>query len=220
MTAIHRWMPGAVLLLVTALLAGCQAPPPATGGPAVPAPARPVPDAFGICQADLSEVGMDFEPMGDFETPEGCGIQSGVRITRSTLRVNRPFAVTCTFAFALATWEFDVVQPIAEQIFGKEVRRIDHVGSYNCRGIRNRRAQLSEHARGRAIDITGFELTDGTVIRVDRDWADRGPKGRFLREIARGACPIFAVVLTPASDRDHRDHFHMDLGPSKLCSVG
>jgi hypothetical protein len=26
-------------------------------------------------------------------------------------------------------------------------------------------------------------------------------------------------VLTPNTDRDHHDHFHLDVGPQKACSV-
>ncbi|WP_232302679.1 extensin family protein [Elstera litoralis] len=143
----------------------------------------------------------------------------GVKLQRSTLVLSRPTVVTCDLAYAIARFEFEILQPLAEELFKKEVKRVDHVGSYNCRGIRNNRARLSEHAKGRAIDIIGVELTDGTRIRVEADWADKGPKGQFLRRAAKSACGLFSVVLGPNADRDHRDHLHLDVGPQRYCGA-
>jgi hypothetical protein len=70
-----------------------------------------------------------------------------------------------------------------------------------------------------AIDISGFQLSDGTIVNVERDWAQPGPKSAFLHEVARAACGYFSVVLTPDSNADHFNHMHFDLGPDRLCSV-
>jgi hypothetical protein len=75
---------------------------------------------------------------------------------------------------------------------------------------------MSEHATGRAIDLAGFELADGSRVSVKDDW-DEGQRGRFLREIATRACAYFSVVLTPETDRHHRDHLHLDVGPWRAC---
>src|SRR5215469_5087350 len=96
--------------------------------------------------------------------------------------------------------------------------RIDHLGAYSCRAVSGH-DKLSEHAYGLAIDISGFRLSDGTSVSVERDWARSGPKSTFLHHAARAACGYFSVVLTPDSNADHFNHFHLDLGPSRLCSV-
>ena len=38
-------------------------------------------------------------------------------------------------------------------------------------------AQLSEHAFGNAIDVSGFKLADGREISVVRDWKRSGHAG-------------------------------------------
>ena len=57
------------------------------------------------------------------------------------------------------------LQPAAHHILGHAVRKMSNAGSYDCRGERGGRPQrLSQHSFGRAIDITGFELDNGTTI--------------------------------------------------------
>ncbi|HXP95874.1 MAG TPA: extensin family protein, partial [Telmatospirillum sp.] len=79
--------------------------------------------------------------------------------------------------------------------------------------------RLSQHAFGRALDVTGFELADGTVISVMKDWRNRGAKSEFLHQVAQGACKMFSVVLTPNYNAEHHDHLHLDIGPHKLCGT-
>jgi hypothetical protein len=68
-----------------------------------------------------------------------------------------------------------------------------------------------------AMDIAGFELTDGTMISVKQEWTKRGKGRDFLHEVATKACGYFSEVLDPDSDRDHVDHIHLDLGRWKYC---
>ncbi|MGR3527092.1 MAG: extensin family protein [Paracoccaceae bacterium] len=68
---------------------------------------------------------------------------------------------------------------------------------------------MSEHGRGKAIDVSGYTLRDGTQITVLRDWG-AGRNGRALREMHRAACGPFGTVLGPQADRFHLDHFHFD----------
>ena len=91
--------------------------------------------------------------------------------------------------------------------------------AYECRGESSGRGRLSQHALGNAIDIGGFDLSDGTRIDVESDWAAHGPRRDFLRDMGKRACAYFNVVLTPSSDALHRNHFHFDVGPYRLCSA-
>jgi hypothetical protein len=119
--------------------------------------------------------------------------------------------VSCPVAAGLAVWEWEVVQPAAQRIFGQRVAEIEHFGSYNCRRMYNREgASWSEHATADAVDITAFRLADGTRITLIGDWAGEGKKAQFLRAVRDGGCDLFATVLSPDYNEAHRDHFHFD----------
>jgi hypothetical protein len=210
---------GVAALLAVALLAACanRAPPP----PPPPAPApRPPQAAAPSCFAQLDARGVGYERLPDFRTGEGCGIDQNVRIDRSAIPWNRPSLVSCKFE--ITEWDFEtgVVQPAALGIFHRKVAQLIHVGTYACRGERGGDPnRLSQHAFGKAIDISGFTLDDGTKISVRYDWAGDGPKARFLHQVAKGACALFDVVLTPNHNAFHVDHIHLDIGPYKLCGM-
>jgi hypothetical protein len=82
---------------------------------------------------------------------------------------------------------------------------------YVCR-TRNHRAgaKLSEHAKGRAIDISALHLRDGTQVTVLEGWGSRA-YGPALRSMHERACGTFGTVLGPGSDGYHEDHFHFDV---------
>lgn len=189
-----------------ALLAGCAGTPsPSTSGRA--------------CLADLTRHDIDYRPI-EIDTPRDprCTVDTAVRVRRIEAALNRPAMMSCGLASRLDEFEREVVQPAARSEFGERIARIDHLGAYSCRANTQMRGRFSEHAFGRAIDIAGFRLADGTQISVERDWSESGPKRRFLRRVARGACQYFSVVLTPDSNTDHYNHFHLDIGPGRSCS--
>ena len=59
---------------------------------------------------------------------------------------------------------------------------------------------------------------EGWLISTS-EWRRPGDERRFLRAVAVAACRKFSVVLTPNSDRFHRDHIHVDIGPWRKCGV-
>ena len=104
-----------------------------------------------------------------------------------------------------------MVQPAAEQILGKPVATIQHLGSYSCRRIYGRaEGNFSEHATADAIDISGFILEDGKRISVARDWRGEGKEAIFLRAVRDGACQLFSTTLSPDYNAAHHDHLHLD----------
>lgn len=192
-------------------LAGCTSSPP---------PPPVLADIGARCLAGLDQRSIRYDRMADFTTPEGCGVSQAVRIKQSALAWNRPALMSCSLAATI--WEFEtrVVQPAAQRHFGQAARKLSHAGSYSCRGeIGGRAERISQHGYGRAIDVTGFELADGTVISVLRDWRGKGEKSAFLLDVAKGACTIFNLVLTPNHNAEHHDHLHLDIGPNKMCGV-
>lgn len=172
------------------------------------------------CLADLDARGVTYRPLDMDETKDPrCRVPTPVKLSRIDVPLGRPVTMSCFLADKLAAFEHGPLQKLAMQDLGHPVARIDHLGAYSCRARTGRHDQLSEHAYGLAIDISGFRLSDGTKVSVEHDWAESGPKSAFLHHVARAACGYFSVVLTPNSNTDHFNHFHFDLGPSRLCSV-
>jgi hypothetical protein len=205
---MSRLLLRAVLLtLVLAALSACgHAPEPALSGAA--------------CLADLNAHAVAYTQidMGAPKDPH-CVVPFPVKVSRVEVPLARSATMSCFLADRLDAFEREAVQKLAIAEFGRPVTRIDHLGAYSCRVSTGRHDRLSEHAYGLAIDISGFRLADGTSISVERDWSRSGPKSTFLHQLARAACGYFSVVLTPNSNADHFNHFHLDLGPDRLCSV-
>lgn len=94
------------------------------------------------------------------------------------------------------------------------------------------------HEGGLAIDIGYFRKADGSALNVEADFVPR-PHERIcapgnpppprdatmsaieLRKIAcdAAAAQLFHLALTPAYDRVHRDHFHLEVTPGKTDFV-
>ena len=142
-------------------------------------------------------------------------IENPVRVSAATIPWSRPALASCTFVLEFDKFERAVVVPLAKRYFRQGIKTIEHFGAYNCRTTKAGRE--SEHAKGDALDLAGFQLDDGTMVSVKRDWGKRGKARDFLRAVAAQACHYFDEVLTPDSDRDHVDHIHLDLGRYKLC---
>ena len=172
-------------------------------------------DDFPACRAALDKAGIRYTALPARREGEGCGYTDAVRFTRGGARrigfAPADLGVSCPVAAGLAVWEWEVVQPAAQRIFGQRVAEIEHFGSYNCRRIYNREgASWSEHATADAVDIAAFRLADGTRITLIGDWTGEGPKAQFLRAVRDGGCDLFATVLSPDYNEAHRDHFHFD----------
>lgn len=140
---------------------------------------------------------------------KGCGVNDAVQLQSvSGVRLSQAAVMDCVTAKALKTW----VDNVAKPAFAKrgELRSLRVAAHYSCRTRNNLPgAKISEHGRGRAIDISGFQLKNGAEISVLTGW-DAAATRKALRQIHKGACGPFGTVLGPNSDRFHRDHFHFD----------
>lgn len=141
---------------------------------------------------------------------QGCGLRNGVRVTSvAGVKLSQASLMNCDTAKALRKWVEDDV----ETAFGRGGRKVVELrvaAHYACRTRNNRPgAKISEHGRGKAIDISGFRLENGDFITVLKGWDARKTR-RGMRKIWRGACGPFGTVLGPNADRYHRDHFHLD----------
>ena len=173
--------------------------------------------AASSCQIAMQAHARDYRPasIGD---GSGCKFEQSVSFSRSTdLHFTPLLSTSC--AMALAWFDFEPeVEALARETLGSGVAVVRHYGSFSCRRMTGNGRRMSLHASARALDIAGFTLDDGREISVKRDWR-RGDAGRFLSAFANAACARFGVVLTPAHDRSHHDHIHIDIGPWKLCGT-
>ena len=166
------------------------------------------------CFAALDTAGLRYDRVPDQRG--SCPLVNAVRL--SGPGYSSGFVATCPLAVALALFERHALRLAAQRWFDRGVRRIEHVGTYACRNVYGReKGRRSEHASANAIDITGFVLSDGRPVSVQRDWGGDSPRARFLRDVRDGACRFFDVVLSPGYNAAHRDHLHFDMGPFRAC---
>ncbi len=137
----------------------------------------------------------------------GCGIDAPVRVTSvDGVALSTGAVLDCETARALRAWVSGGLKPA----FGrKEVARLQVAASYACRPRNNvKGAKVSEHGRGKAIDIAAIELANGTTISVLDHW--RRSAGKPMRRAYQTACGTFGTTLGPDADRFHRNHIHLD----------
>lgn len=146
--------------------------------------------------------------VGSVPGPGSCGVEGAVRVTSvAGIRLSTPATMDCRTAQALHRWVENGARPAIGNA-GGGIQTIRVIGHYSCRA-RNGGSRLSEHAFGRAIDISGFDLRDGTRIRLINDWNSSAHAAR-LRQMHQAACGTFGTVLGPNANAAHRDHFHFD----------
>jgi hypothetical protein len=134
---------------------------------------------------------------------KGCGVDDPVQVTSvDGIRLSQPATMDCTTAAALKTWVKKAMRPA----FGnREVVELRIAAHYICRPRNNIKGnKISEHGRGKAIDISGFIFSDGKEWTVARDY------NKQIRKAHKNACGIFGTTLGPGSDGYHEDHLHFD----------
>lgn len=138
---------------------------------------------------------------------KGCGVDNPVRITSvDGVALSTPATIDCDTAQALREWVTAEVKPA---FGGTGVTGLRVAAHYACRGRNNKKgARISEHGRGKAIDIAGFILANGTEVSVLKHY--KSGQGKPIRSAHKGACGIFGTTLGPGSDGYHQDHLHLD----------
>ncbi|MDO6589378.1 MULTISPECIES: extensin-like domain-containing protein [Rhodobacterales] len=156
------------------------------------------------------DIAIQGDTLGRVEGAGACGVSDEVRVRSVSGVVLRPAAtMDCRTAAALKTWVNRGAIP-AVRAEGGGVASLRVVSHYACRNRNNfATGRLSEHAYGRAIDIAGIGLQDGSEITVLSGWGTEDD-GAQLRQMWRAACGPFGTVLGPEANRFHADHFHFD----------
>jgi hypothetical protein len=138
---------------------------------------------------------------------KGCGVAEAVRVTSvAGVRLSQAATVDCSIAKALNSWVEEVAQPA----FDGRLVEMQVAAHYVCRSRNNvKGAKVSEHGKGRAIDISAFILSNGKVLTVAANY------NKLLRRIYKAGCGYFRTTLGPGSDGYHEDHFHFDTSARK-----
>jgi hypothetical protein len=189
---------------------------------ASPEPAGPVPPASPpriyqtACPAVMTGevVGVALPPISDGL----CVVASPLSIT--ALRANgreialtSPVTLDCGMASQLPKW----AAGLDSWLMATQDTRLAAITtgtSYMCRGVNNAAGgNLSFHAFGNALDVSGFSLEDGRQIDVLTAWPDDAAAGsKIVRHAHQTACGLFMTVLGPEANALHADHLHLDLG--------
>nr|WP_216859446.1 extensin family protein [Sulfitobacter aestuariivivens] len=141
---------------------------------------------------------------------KGCGIENAVRVKSvAGIPLSTGAVMDCRTAGALKSWMERSAKPAMSRK-GGGLKSVKVAAHYACRTRNNRKgAKISEHGKGRAIDISGFRLQNGAEVSVLQGWNNRS-YSKALRKMHKEACGPFGTVLGPNADRFHRDHFHFD----------
>ena len=134
----------------------------------------------------------------------GCGIAEPVRVSAiDGIRLSQPATLDCVTAKALHSWIDKGLRPAYAP---RKVVELKVAAHYICRPRNNRKgARISEHGRGRAIDISGIVTSDGRTQMVLKGF------DKTMRRAYKAACGIFGTTLGPGSDGYHEDHMHFDV---------
>lgn len=140
----------------------------------------------------------------------GCGVDKAIRLKSvAGVRLSQPAVIDCTTAKALKTWVNKGMKPAVGNR-GGGVQTIKVAAHFACRTRNNQAgARISEHGKGRAIDISGFTFRDGSKVTLLEGWRS-SKDGPALKKMHKAACGPFGTVLGPNSNRFHQDHFHFD----------
>lgn len=160
-----------------------------------------------LCVSIMQTAGR-MSKMDDLVVSESCGIEGRVRLREVGNARLDPLETSCATALRVAMWEEHGLQPAARELLGSDVKVIRHIGSYNCRNIAGT-DRPSTHSTASAIDIAGFDLADGTRIRLLKDWDGDDAKAQFLRRARDTSCEWFGTSLGPDYNGAHADHFHL-----------
>ncbi len=138
----------------------------------------------------------------------GCGVEEPVQVTSiSGVKLSEAATIDCNTARALNAWVQQGLQP---QFSGDPVVQLQVAGHYVCRPRNNiKGGKISEHGKGKAIDISGFVLASGELVSIARDWRTKA-EGRLIKAAHKAACGVFNTTLGPGSDGYHEDHLHFD----------
>lgn len=200
---------------------GPLAPP--TGAETRPAPVPDMPPIepedraeHAQCLKDLTALSTVFEASAAIDDGSGCGISRPITVRDILPGIALAPAATlrCEAARSLARFTREMIVPAARAALGEKgrLKAIHHASAYVCRNRNSAETgEISEHARGNAIDISALEFEGGMVPMAIVAADDGTLIAAFRRSLNAAACLFFTTVLSPGSDAAHQDHLHLDV---------
>ena len=172
---------------------------------------RAMPRQDALCRAYLRQNGVKFvdaEPVGNGRS---CRIAHPVKIYEIAPGVAmKPAALlNCGAAARISQWVRKEVEPAARWKMWTGLKSVLNASSYRCSRIAGSHT-ISEHASGNALDVAGFEFTDGDTFDVERKGFFSFRSKAFQKAVRHSACRYFGTVLGPGYNFDHRSHLHLD----------
>ncbi|MGB0844882.1 MAG: extensin family protein [Alphaproteobacteria bacterium] len=186
------------------------------------APSKP--QKLAACHKRLLARGVKFKMVSSTavspnQLARGCHKEGAVLVREiGGVSFGNQVSLSCPAALAMADWINKDLQPLAQIKYEQPVKRIHHIGTYQCRKIAGSR-RMSQHSFANAIDISGFSLKNGKRISVLNHWKKPAKDSDFLKSVGRSACGRFNLVLSPDYNAAHRDHFHFDMGFYRRCRI-
>ncbi|MEO9913354.1 MAG: extensin family protein [Parasphingorhabdus sp.] len=168
------------------------------------------------CFSDLGKANVRFSPLPNRKFSGGCSQIDSIKLLDVGADVTNLGPVKCELAGKFAAWTEYAVKRAARKYLGSDLKRIETMGSYNCRNVAGS-GKLSQHAHANAIDVSAFVLHDGRRISVEKNWKSGRQEMQFLAAIHNSACKRFGTVLSPNYNAAHRDHFHLDMSGNGYC---
>jgi len=193
-----------------------QAPIPQPRGDVLPKAAKerqeqaPLSSAEKACRKELRTLGVEFTDASNVTADGGCSLPHPIEVTKLSkrMRLEPPALLECSTALAAARFFQSEGKALARKHFEADIETVQQASGYVCRPIGDGK-DLSQHAFGKALDVSGLVFSDKQEIKVGQ-YGDGGKPAAFLKALRAAACGPFSTVLGPGTNADHEDHFHFD----------
>ena len=171
------------------------------------------PDHAAKCKAALNAAVASYNWVG-VATEGSCTIANAVELLAvdtgiDLIRFQQKPVVACDFAALLGRWTGEVAGPVIAAYTGEQLTSVVTGPGIVCRNrVGGAKAKISEHAKGNALDVTGFRLSGKRTIRIGGKLANS--EKQALKALRTSACGYFTTVLGPGANPAHNHHFHFD----------
>lgn len=179
------------------------------------------PDATSACLRELDSLGVIWSPW-DYQTQYdggvACTIDDPIRVASPINGIEyRYYSQDTSSTMPMACELAKALVKLGDILADYDIDTVLHIGTFNCRRIGGSN-RLSQHGLAMAIDIWGFEDTDGANYVLEQHWEHNtsnpsSPKAQVIYEIGQRmhSEQVFNIVLTPNYNAAHDNHFHVDL---------
>ena len=147
-----------------------------------------------------------------------CPLTNVVRVKDfGAVKLSSSFLASCPLALSSALFVSQQARPLTKTLMGRELTRIDHLGSFACRNIYHRAdARRSEHASAEALDVSAFRLAGGERVTVLKGWTSAKTQP-WLQALLAASCGYYGNGLGPDYNAAHANHFHLGMRGFGLC---